>query len=164
MSAPAAMNARAISTESSPVTPPSTQSVAEILTDIGFSPGHTDTGASIFVMKPDFSGGLPPDPQGDRLFLPWYMAYRASSQESQSFAKELQTDLNQVKPEWKFTLRSGPIGVLASLTMTAVAIEVGNLNDEGSLATLNDPAFQGRFSNAIVNAVSRFGQGHGGKP
>ena len=38
--APAALNARAISTESAPVMPPSTQSVAEMRTDIGFSWGH----------------------------------------------------------------------------------------------------------------------------
>ena len=40
MSAPARANARAISTASSPVTPPSTQSVAEMRTDIGRSAGH----------------------------------------------------------------------------------------------------------------------------
>ena len=41
MSAPAAMNARAMCTASSPVTPPSTQSVAEMRTDIGRSLGQT---------------------------------------------------------------------------------------------------------------------------
>jgi hypothetical protein len=40
MSAPAAWKARAICTASPPVTPPSTQSVAEMRTDIGRS-GHT---------------------------------------------------------------------------------------------------------------------------
>src|SRR6188474_548587 len=39
--APAAWNARAISTESAPVIPPSTQSVAEIRTVIGLSAGQT---------------------------------------------------------------------------------------------------------------------------
>ena len=41
MSAPAALNARAICTASSGVMPPSTQSCAEIRTDIGRSTGHT---------------------------------------------------------------------------------------------------------------------------
>src|SRR5258707_11806471 len=40
-SQPACANARATSTASSPVRPPSTQSVAEMRTDIGFSSGHT---------------------------------------------------------------------------------------------------------------------------
>ncbi len=40
-SAPAALKAAAIRTESSPVIPPSTQSVAEMRTDIGRSAGHT---------------------------------------------------------------------------------------------------------------------------
>ena len=40
MSAPAALNARAICTASSGVMPPSTQSCAEIRTDIGRSAGH----------------------------------------------------------------------------------------------------------------------------
>src|SRR6188474_2109834 len=39
--APASWNARAISTESGPVMPPSTQSVAEMRTVIGFVAGHT---------------------------------------------------------------------------------------------------------------------------
>ena len=38
---PACAKARAICTASSPVSPPSTQSVAEMRTDIGFSAGHT---------------------------------------------------------------------------------------------------------------------------
>ena len=41
MSAPAALNARAISTASSGVMPPSTQSCAEMRTDIGRCCGHT---------------------------------------------------------------------------------------------------------------------------
>ncbi|CAM5210202.1 hypothetical protein CDEF62S_01522 [Castellaniella defragrans] len=40
MSAPAALKARAISTASSGVVPPSTQSVAEIRTDMGLSSGQ----------------------------------------------------------------------------------------------------------------------------
>ena len=41
MSAPAAANALAISTESSPVMPSSTQSVAEMRTDMGLCCGQT---------------------------------------------------------------------------------------------------------------------------
>ncbi len=41
MSAPAALNRRAISTASSGVMPPCTQSCAEMRTDIGRSAGHT---------------------------------------------------------------------------------------------------------------------------
>jgi N-acetylmuramoyl-L-alanine amidase len=125
---------------------------------VGYSPNKTDSGASIFVMKPDFTGGLPPDPTGDRLFLPWYMAFRSSSAASQAFAKELQTGLNQTTAGWKFGIRSAPIGVLASLTMPAVAIEAGNLNNQPSAQTLTDPAFQTRFSAAVAEAVSRFSQ------
>jgi hypothetical protein len=41
-SAPAALNSRAISTASSGVMPPSTQSWAEIRTEIGLSAGQTE--------------------------------------------------------------------------------------------------------------------------
>ena len=59
---------------------------------------------------------------------------------------QLQKDLNQALPGWKFPIRQAPIGVLASATMPAVAIEIGNLNNDVSVKTLLDPEFQTKLA------------------
>jgi N-acetylmuramoyl-L-alanine amidase len=124
---------------------------------VGFSPNKNDSGSSIYIMKPDFTGGEKTQPAGgQRLFLPWYMAYRTSQQSSQALATLLQQDLNQTLPGWKFPLRTGPIGVLASVTMPAVAIELGNLNNDVSKQTLIDPAFQTKVATTIAAAIEKF--------
>jgi N-acetylmuramoyl-L-alanine amidase len=125
---------------------------------VGYSPNKADPGSSIFVMKGDFFGGSGLQPAGQRLFLPWYMAFRTSQQASQALASQLQQDLNQTLPGWKFPLRSGPIGVLASLTMPAVAIELGNLNNDVSAQTLLDPAFQTKVATTIAAAIEKFAE------
>ena len=123
---------------------------------IGYSPNKTDPGSSIFVMKSDFTAGAAAQPPGQRLFLPWYMAYQTSRQASQALASQMQQDLNQTLPGWKFPLRSGPIGVLASVTMPAIAIELGNLNNDVSVQTLLDPSFQTRVAATIASSIERF--------
>ena len=123
---------------------------------IGYSLNKNDPGSSIFVMKSDFTAGPGTQPQGQRLFLPWFMAYRTSQQGSQSLAMQLQQDLNQTLPGWKFPLRSGPIGVLASVTMPAIAIELGNLNNDVSVQTMLDPTFQTKVATAIAAAIEKF--------
>jgi N-acetylmuramoyl-L-alanine amidase len=123
---------------------------------VGYSPNKTDPGSSIFVMKADFNAGPASQSPGQRLFLPWYMAYRTSSQASQALALQLQQDLNQTLPGWKFPLRAGPVGVLASVTMPAIAIEFGNLNNDVSVQTLLDPAFQTKVATTMAAAIEKF--------
>jgi len=125
---------------------------------VGYSSNKVDSGSSIFIMKADFTGGMPPEPAGGRLFLPWYMAYRTSQPASQALAAQLQQDLNQALPGWKFPVRSGPIGVLSSLTMPAVAIEFGNINNDVSVQTLKDPAFQTKLASTVAAAIERFSE------
>src|SRR4030095_2088872 len=96
--------------------------------------------SSIYVMKPDFTGGLA-EPAGGRLFLPWYMAYRTNAAATQALAESLQKNLNEALPGWKFPIRYGPMGVLASATMPAIALEVGNLNNDASAKMLTEPDF-----------------------
>jgi N-acetylmuramoyl-L-alanine amidase len=129
---------------------------------IGYSSNGMDSGSSIYVMKPDFTGGLKEDVPGGRLFLPWYMAYRGSQAASQALAMQLQQDLNQELPGWKFPVRSGPIAVLASLTMPAVAIEAGNINNDVSVQNLKDNAFQSRLSSVMAGAIERFTESQSG--
>jgi N-acetylmuramoyl-L-alanine amidase len=130
---------------------------------IGYSPNKMEPGSSIYVMKPDVAIGEPPgQPQGPRLFLPWYMAFRTSQQSSQALASLLQQDLNQTLPGWKFPLRSAPVGVLASVTMPAVAIELGNLNNAVSVQTLVDPAFQTKVAATIAAAIEKFSETRSG--
>jgi N-acetylmuramoyl-L-alanine amidase len=132
---------------------------------VGYSPNKADPGSSIYIMKPDFAAGAPPGSSsttGARLFFPWYMAYRTSQQASQALASQLQQDLNQTLPGWKFPLRSGPLGVLASVTMPAVAIELGNLNNDVSAQTLVDPVFQTKVASTIAAAIEKFTERRGG--
>jgi len=84
------------------------------------------------------------------------MAYRIAEQDSETFGLSLQQQLNQSLPGWKFPIRHGPIGVLASATMPAVAIEVGNLNNDVSVQTLTDPEFQIRLAASIAGSVEQF--------
>jgi len=124
----------------------------------GFSPDKMAAGSSIYIMKPDFTGGVP-EPAGGRLFLPWYMAYRLNAPASKAMAEHLQRNLTQATPGSKFPIRHGPIGVLASATMPAIAIEVGNLNNEESVKTLTDPEFQTKFTTSIAAAIEQFATG-----
>jgi len=129
---------------------------------VGYSPNKTDAGSSIFVMKADFNSGPANQPPGQRLFLPWYMAYRINQKASEGLALQLQQDLNQTLPGWKFPLRSGPVGVLASVTMPAVAIEFGNLNSDVSVQTLVDPVFQTKVATTIAAAIEKFVEARAG--
>ena len=124
----------------------------------GYSPDKAASGSSIYVMKPDFTGGIP-EPAGGRLFLPWYMAYRIHAPASKTMAEHLQRNLTQALPGWKFPIRYGPMGVLASATMPAIALEVGNLNNDVSVKTLTDPEFQTTLATTIAASVEQFAVG-----
>jgi N-acetylmuramoyl-L-alanine amidase len=122
---------------------------------LGYSPDKNSSGSSIYVMKPDFTGGFPQADSG-RLFYPWYMAYRGSRAGSTAMATQLQQSLLSTFPTWKFPIRSGPIGVLASATMPAVVVEIGNLNSEANVKALADEAFQIRLASTIAAGIEKF--------
>jgi len=128
----------------------------------GYSPDKMASGSSIYVMKPDFTGGLPELP-GGRLFLPWYMAYRTNAAASQTLAESLQKNLNEALPGSKFAIRYGPMGVLASATMPAIALEIGNLNNDANAKTLTEPEFQTKLTTTLAQAIEQFAAG-GRKP
>jgi N-acetylmuramoyl-L-alanine amidase len=127
----------------------------------GYSMDKKASGSSIYVMQGDFTGGVA-EPAGGRLFNPWYMAYRLSAPASEAMAQELQQNLNQALPGWKFPIRHAPIGVLASATMPAVAVEIGNLNSDVSVKTLADTEFQTKLTTAIAAGIERFAIAHTG--
>ena len=127
----------------------------------GYSLDKKASGSSIYVMQGDFTGGVG-EPAGGRLFYPWYMAYRLSAPASQAMAQELQQNLNQALPGWKFPIRHAPIGVLASATMPAVAVEIGNLNSDASVKTLTDADFQTKLATAIAAGIEQFAIIHAG--
>ena len=127
----------------------------------GYSLEKTASGSSIYVMKGDFTGGVG-EPEGGRLFFPWYMAYRISAPASQAMAQQLQQNLKQALPGWKFPIRHAPIGVLASATMPSVAIEIGNFNNDASVKTLADTEFQTKLASAIAAGIEQFAVAHAG--
>jgi N-acetylmuramoyl-L-alanine amidase len=121
----------------------------------GYSPDKAASGSSIYVMKPDFTGGIS-EPAGGRLFLPWYMAYRLNAEASKGMAEHFQRGLTQALPGAKFPIRYGPMGVLASATMPAIALEIGNLNNDDSVKLLNDPEFQTKLTSTIAESIAQF--------
>jgi len=125
---------------------------------IGISANKLDSGSSVFVMKEDFGGPVVPTSGRNRLFLPWYLGYRTAAPASEQIAKLLQDELTKTIPGWKFPLRNAPLGVLSSVTMPAVVLEIGNLNNTVNAQTLVDPGFEDRLAATIVTAVQRFAQ------
>jgi N-acetylmuramoyl-L-alanine amidase len=123
---------------------------------IGYSADKTDFGSSIFVMKEEFGGSLTPAASRERLFLPWYLAYRLTRQESVDIAGLLQAELTKAIPDWKFSLRNAPLGVLSSTTMPSIVVELGNLNSAANRQSLLDAGFQNRLVGAIATAIQRF--------
>jgi len=121
----------------------------------GFSLDKMASGSSIYVMTPEFTGGYSQF-DSNRLFFPWYMAYRGSRSGSSALASQLQQSLRQSFPGLKFPIRSGPLGVLTSATMPAVAIEIGNLNNETNAKTLTDEEYQTKVANGIAAGIERF--------
>jgi N-acetylmuramoyl-L-alanine amidase len=127
----------------------------------GYSPDKMAVGSSIYVMSPNFTGGFPQF-DNNRLFFPWYMAYRGSRAGSTALAAQLQQNLRQAFPNSKFPIRSGPLGVLTSATMPAVAVEIGNLNSETGIKTITDEAFQTKMAGSIAAGIERFATASGG--
>jgi N-acetylmuramoyl-L-alanine amidase len=131
----------------------------------GYSPNDQDSGSSVFVMNPRFTGGVAEQPATGRLFLPWHMAYRLNQSASEALALQLQQSLSQALPGWRFPLRRGPMAVLASATMPAVAVELGNMNNAVSVQTLADAGFQARVTATLAAAIEQFMQNRaGGRP
>jgi N-acetylmuramoyl-L-alanine amidase len=124
----------------------------------GYSLEKTASGSSIYVMKGDFTGGFG-EPEGGRLFFPWYMAYRTNAAASQTMAQSVQKNLTEALPGMKFPIRYGPVGVLASTTMPAIALEVGNLNNDTNVKTLLDPDFQTKFTAALAEGIEQLAAG-----
>ena len=69
-----------------------------------------------------------------------------------------QEELTKAIPGWRFPVRKAPLGVLASATMPAIVLEIGNVNNSTNSQTLMDNAFQSRIASAIVTAIQRFSE------
>lgn len=123
---------------------------------VGYSANKSDFASSVYVIQENFATKLAPAEQGQRLFLPWYLGYRNNRQSSVQAADLLSEELTKGIPGWKFSVRSGPIGVLASATMPSVLVEVGNLNNPTSVQSLLDGAFQNKLTATVATAIERF--------
>jgi len=51
------------------------------------------------------------------------------------------------------------MGVLASATMPAIALEVGNLNNDANAKMLAEPEFQAKLTATIAEAIEQFAGG-----
>lgn len=123
---------------------------------VGHSTDALETGSSVFVMKNAFGGPAVPTSAREPLFLPWYLAYLKNRSASMDVANMVGEELSRVNPGWEFTLREAPLAVLASAAMPAVAIEIGNINNEVNAQTLQDVNFQNRLAATIAGALQRF--------
>jgi len=124
---------------------------------IGFSLDESESTASVFLMQTPASQESVPG--GSSLFRPWYRAQEASADNSRRFATLLGERLRRTIPSWQFTSREAPMALLASATMPAVVVELGNLNNETDRESLADPEFQTRLVNALADAIAAFRRG-----
>jgi N-acetylmuramoyl-L-alanine amidase len=123
---------------------------------VGYSANKEETGSSIYVIQNGFAASLAPEVTEDRLFQPWYLAYRNSRPRSEQLAALLQQELTRSLPDWRFPIRNGPIGVLASAAMPSIALEVGNLNNPANAQMLADEKFHTQLASIITAAVEQF--------
>lgn len=128
------------------------QSRADLLVSlhVGFSPDASESGGSVFVMKPISQA---PASAPTSLFVPWYEAYRPGLAASRRLAATLVARLSEQIPEWPFAVREAPLGILASATTASVAVELGNANNPDDLTRLADSRFQNRIIDAIVGSI-----------
>ena len=133
---------------------------------IGLSRDRAETSASLFVMKEmfpdesgrnDLSGNVDNAASVVGLFKPWYSTYRSHLPRSRDLGEILQRQMSTAIPGWTVMRREAPIGVLASATMPAILVELGNANNPASLQALTNAALQGRLIEAIVRSVTEFG-------
>lgn len=125
---------------------------------VGYSANKTDSGASLFIMPDNFGGGAGTGEPPGGMFLPWYLGYRTNRQASSRIAALFQEELTKAVPGWRFPVRKAPLGVLASATMPAIVLEMGNVNNSTNSQTLMDNAFQSRIASALVSAIQRFSE------
>lgn len=133
------------------------QSRADLLVSlhVGLSPDPTESGGSVFVMKPISQSSAPVGTS--LLFVPWFEAYRPGLGASRRLAATLVDRLSEQIPEWPFAVREAPLGILASATTASVAVELGNANNPDDLIRLADPGFQNRVIDAIVASMQTTG-------
>jgi N-acetylmuramoyl-L-alanine amidase len=92
----------------------------------------------------------------ETLFRPWYRAYEPHAEGSRRLAATIEAVLDSAIPSWAFPVQEAPMGVLASATMPAIALEVGNANNEGDMTSLSDPTFQTRIADAVAAAIEAY--------
>ena len=124
----------------------------------GFSPDKAASGSSIYVMTPDFTGGLPRARRRQDVPALVYGLSNPCSREQVDGGTSA-TQPQSGPPGWKFPIRHGPLGVLASATMPAIALEIGNLNNDVSVKTLTDPDFQTNLTATIAASIEQFAVG-----
>jgi N-acetylmuramoyl-L-alanine amidase len=123
---------------------------------LGYSANKTDSTSSIFIMNEGFGENVAQTPASNQLFLPWYLGYRAHRQASAAAAGILQKELTKEIEGWKFAVRTAPLAVLSSATMSSLLVEIGNLNNTINGQTLADVGFQTKLVNGMINAIQRF--------
>jgi len=123
---------------------------------LGYSANKSESSSSIFIMNEGFGENVSQTPAANQLFLPWYLGYRTHRQSSVAAANIFQQELTKQVEGWKFAVRTAPLAVLSSATMSSLLFEVGNLNDTINGQTLADVGFQTRLVNGMINAIQRF--------
>ena len=102
------------------------------------------------------SGVAPPANDAAPVFIPWRLVQEAFLDRSRQLSQTLQQQFNQVGGITAGETAELPVRALRSINAPAVAIEVGSLSPELDSAPVNNPDFQQRFANAIVQALEQF--------
>ena len=139
-----------------------TTNLARPIVFLTFHAGNLGSSAPrVVVYSYKFSSGVtPPANDAGPLFTPWRLVQQAYLDRSRQLSQTLQQQFSQVDGIAAGETAELPVRALRSINAPAVAIEVGSLSPELDSAPVNNPNFQQRFADAIVQALDQF---QGGK-
>jgi N-acetylmuramoyl-L-alanine amidase len=101
----------------------------------------------------------PPLPGGDisSIFTPWQSAQQKDLPQSEKLAEAVAEQFGQMTDLARSSSSTAPVRQLRSVDAPAIAVEVGTLAPEFDGVALIDPGFLQRITDALVQAVVKFG-------
>lgn len=126
---------------------------------IGNSTRSQESVSYAYIAKP--AGNLEPAGEGAAglrgLFIPWEQAQLGSLDWSQRLAECLQDEMNRsLNGGAAISYRSAPLKLLASLSMPAVLLEIGNVRHSEFREKVSDAQFQNLVAATVLAAVEKF--------
>ena len=107
-----------------------------------------------YVARPELAlpgGAISP------IFTPWQAAQQKDLPESEKLAEVVAEQIGQITELARSSSSTAPVRQLRSVDAPAIAVEVGTLAPEFDGVALTDPGFLQRITDALVQALVKFG-------